>query len=206
VTEARSDTPIARRTQAERKQSTLRKLFDATTDSLVEQGYAGATVQAICTRAGVSQGALFRHFPTREALLVAVAEDVAGRALASFRESIAHEAGDDPVLLAMKLVRRQCRSRQNQAFYELVLASRTNPDLSTALRPLAKRYYDDIERLARDTLPNLAAQLGPRFRVLVDTVVCVFDGETLHRMVLVDDELDDARLLALRAALEPLLR
>jgi AcrR family transcriptional regulator len=194
-----------RRTQTERREGTIRKLLDAATSALIDLGYAGASVQAICTRAGVSQGALFRHFPTREALLVAVCQDLGGRVLASYQERFRARKGSDPLVDAMHLLRQQCRSRENQAFYELALAARTNPELARALAPVSRQYYDDIERLARELLPDLAETLGPRFRVLVDTIVCAFDGEALRRVMLDDEEMDAERIETLRAALGALL-
>ncbi|HEX8953487.1 MAG TPA: helix-turn-helix domain-containing protein, partial [Polyangia bacterium] len=67
--------PAPRRTQGERKESTMRKLVDAATEAIIDVGYAEASVQEVCTRAGVSTGGLFRHFASREALMVAVGED-----------------------------------------------------------------------------------------------------------------------------------
>lgn len=197
--------PPARRTQVERREGTIRKLLDAATTALIEVGYAGTTVQAVCTRAGVSQGALFRHFPTREALLVAVCRDLGGRVLESYRRRFRAVDGGDPIVLAMQLLRQQCRSRENQAFYELALAARTNPELERALRPVAQQYYDDIERLARELLPDLASALGPMFRVVVDTIVCVFDGEAMRRILFEDEQGDAARIEALRGALGALV-
>ena len=62
---------------------------------------------------------------------------------------------------------------------------------------MAARYFDDIRALARELLPELAAALGPRFDVLVDTIIAVFDGEVVHRFVLTKPE---ARGGAARAA------
>jgi AcrR family transcriptional regulator len=107
-----------RRTQLERREGTIRKLLDATTRTLIERGYSGASVQAICERAEVSQGGLFRHFPTREALMVAVGEDVGHRLLDRYRREFeALRATEDPLELAVRLVRDACRSRLNQAWY-----------------------------------------------------------------------------------------
>ena len=96
-----------RRTQEERREGTIRKLLDAATEALIEVGYAGASVQEICERAGVSQGGLFRHFATREALMVAVGEDVGQQTLrpVSARASRRCATGEDPLVLAMRLVR-----------------------------------------------------------------------------------------------------
>jgi AcrR family transcriptional regulator len=190
----------ARRTQEERREGTIRKLLDAATETLIDDGYASASVQIICERAGVSQGALFRHFATREALMVAVGEDVGKKTLVHYRREFeALKDREEPLLLAMRLVRSHCRSRLNQAWYELVTAARTSPTLRKALRPAFKRYDVDIHRLARQLLPTLAARLGDAFGVLVDTMLAVFDGETMHRVLAKKPAVEDARLALLAA-------
>jgi AcrR family transcriptional regulator len=192
--------PKRRRTQEERRESTIRKLLDAAADSLIEDGYARASVQAICARAGVSQGGLFRHFASRDALMVAVAADIAARTLDQYRREFeALRDREDPLVLAMRLVRAHCRSRLNQAWYELAMAARTHRGLRKALAPMSERYYADIEGLARQLLPNLASTLGDRFGVLVDTIVAVFDGEVVHRLLVEKPDVEDARIDLLAA-------
>ena len=196
-----------RRTQQERREGTIRKLLDAATDTLIELGYAEASVQRICTRAELSQGALFRHFATREALMVAVGEDVGARLLDRYKKKfMALPKGANDVPAAMRLVRDACRSRLNQALYELMLAARTNESLRKALEPMARRYYADITEAARELLPDLATKLGPSFDVLVGTVLAVFDGETMHRFVVKEPALEDARFELLGGALYQLTR
>ncbi|MGB6181142.1 MAG: helix-turn-helix domain-containing protein, partial [Rhodococcus sp. (in: high G+C Gram-positive bacteria)] len=60
-----------RRTQEQRRTDTIARLLDAAITSLAEKGYAATTVNEVVTRAGVSSGALFRHFPTRLDVMVA---------------------------------------------------------------------------------------------------------------------------------------
>ena len=172
---------MARRTQAERRDATVRKLLDATTGALASVGWAGASVQEICARAGVSHGGLFRHFPSREALMVAAADDLGRKILGDYRRRFAKLAGaGDPLRVALELLRATCRSRPNQAWYELAIAARTNPRLRRAIAKTTRAYYADIARVARELLPDLVAKLGANFDVLVDTVVATFDGEQLQ--------------------------
>lgn len=190
-----------RRTQRERRETTIRKLLDAATETLIEVGYAEASVQRIASRAGLSQGAIFRHFATREALMVAVGEDVGARLLDAYRRKFrARQPGGDDLAVALRLVRDACRSRLNAAWYELAMAARTSPALRKALEPAARRYFDAIARLARETLPDLAARLGPSFDVVVATMVAVFDGEVLHRFLAKEPRLEEARFAMLVAA------
>ena len=72
-------------------------LIEATLRLIEEIGPERVTVRAAATRAGVSSGAPFRHFPTRTALLTAVAE----QAMARFRREIVtalDQAADDEPL------------------------------------------------------------------------------------------------------------
>jgi AcrR family transcriptional regulator len=186
-----------RRTQEERRTASVRKLLDAATDALIELGYAGATVQEICARAELSSGGLFRHFPTREALMVAVGEDIGQRLLASYRSKFEAIRGGD-LADALALLREHCRSRLNQALYELAIASRSNSALKKALAPARVRYLDAIAALAAELVPDLADALGDRFPLLLDTILAVFDGEVVHNFIH-KSPYDDERLTLLVA-------
>jgi AcrR family transcriptional regulator len=188
---------MARRTQAERKAATVAKLIDAAASALVEVGWAGASVQVICARAGVSQGALFRHFPTREALMVATAAHLGTQILQRYRRRFGALAADrtsDPLRVALGLLRETCRSRPNQAFYELAIAARTNPRLRKAIAKTSAAYYAEITDAARQLMPDLAASLGPNFEVLVDTVVAIFDGEQIQRFLTPKPAIEASRI------------
>lgn len=207
------------RTQEARRTGTIRKLLDAACEELVVSGYAGATTAKICERAGTSQGGLFRHFPTREALMVAVGIDVGEAMLGSYEATFRaatssmstlptsppNDQDVAPLVGALALVRGHCRSRKNQAFYELVMAARTDDRLRAALGPATAAYYASIEALARSLLPDLARSLGPRFPLLVDTLLAVFDGEALHGFVLPDAALRDGPRVEFLATIVRLL-
>lgn len=50
------------------------RLLDAAVKLVREQGFAATSVEQLCNHAGVTKGAFFHHFPSKEALGVAVAE------------------------------------------------------------------------------------------------------------------------------------
>ncbi len=192
----------ARRTQKERREGTIRKILDAATETLIDSGYAEASVQRICDRAGVSQGALFRHFPSREALMVAVGEDVGARILEAYRKKVTKSTS---IVDAVELIRHACRSRINAAWYELQLAARTNEHLREALEPVSRRYYEHIIEAARELKPEAALKLGPMFDLVVTSIISLFDGETTHRFLVKDTALEDARLGLIVRAVQAVL-
>ncbi len=65
---------------------------------LVEEGGADAlSVREVARRAGVSSGAPFRHFPSRIALMIAIAEEAMRRFHAEFRRVLETAPTDDPI-------------------------------------------------------------------------------------------------------------
>jgi AcrR family transcriptional regulator len=65
-----------RRTQAERRASTRAALLAAARDLFAEKGFAGAGREEIVERAGVTRGAMYHHFESKEALFQAVYEEI----------------------------------------------------------------------------------------------------------------------------------
>lgn len=65
-----------RRTQAERSSTTRRALLDAARDLFTEHGFIGTGREQIAARAGVTRGALYHHFASKEALFRAVVEEI----------------------------------------------------------------------------------------------------------------------------------
>lgn len=61
-------------TQAECRSVTRERLLEGAVEVLVSSGAAGFTTTEVATRSGLSQGAIFKHFPTKAALLSATAE------------------------------------------------------------------------------------------------------------------------------------
>lgn len=54
--------------------SSRKRLLDAALNEFRTRGYAATTVDDLCRAAGVSKGAFFHHFPSKEALTLAAVE------------------------------------------------------------------------------------------------------------------------------------
>ncbi len=203
---AEASAPPARRTQAERRASTVRRLLDATTEALIEIGYYGTTVAEVCSRAGLSQGALFRHFDTRIALLIAVADDIDQGLRALYRRDFEklRPTHADELVLALSVLRANVASPLHQAWFELLMAARTDSALHAALLPIWQRRAADDQALAALLLPAPAREL-PDFDVIVDTMVTLFHGEGVDRFLRHDPAAETRRMNWLIERLRPLL-
>lgn len=181
-----------RRTQRERKQATVARLIDATIGSIAEVGYARTSVGEICRRSGVSRGGLFRHFDSRLSLVVAAAEEVAGRHLTVVRRRLAREPGGD-VRATLLLMRERHRDEVNVVWFELLVAARTDRDLRERLAPVAGRFFAAITQVAGE-VPALRGLPEEDRHLLVSSVRNLFDGETISRSVVPEPLVEAARL------------
>ncbi|MFV0317826.1 MAG: TetR/AcrR family transcriptional regulator [Microthrixaceae bacterium] len=67
-----SDSNETQVTQDPRVARSVARLLDAATELLIEGGARAVTVDAIAERSGVAKSTMYRHFPSRTALIVAV--------------------------------------------------------------------------------------------------------------------------------------
>src|SRR6476646_7997324 len=61
-------------TRAERRDHQTQRIMDAAKICFVRSGFQGASMQQICAEAGMSPGALYRYFPSKEAIIEAICE------------------------------------------------------------------------------------------------------------------------------------
>lgn len=72
-------------------------LIAATIAIIEEEGLERVSVREAAKRAGVSPGAPFRHFPSKTALMTAVAEQAMHRLTQAVKEALAQAPADDPM-------------------------------------------------------------------------------------------------------------
>ncbi|MGF6824040.1 AcrR family transcriptional regulator [Microbacterium sp. ZKA21] len=94
-----------------RRENTRARLLDAAAQVFAEIGLEGASVEAICERAGFTRGAFYSNFESKDQLFLALASSVAEQRLSSVRgridEFVASGvlAGDaDPTALVQRIM------------------------------------------------------------------------------------------------------
>jgi AcrR family transcriptional regulator len=151
---------LANRTLAERREtyaSEVRRLIDAAFSVMRDTGDIDPPVRDIVRAAGLSNQAFYRHFPSKDALLLAVLSDGQHQLLDYLGRRVA--AAHDP-------------EAQVRAWIEGVMAQARSPRAADATRPfavngarLADRFPDDLDTARAE----LVDTLSPAVRALGGT-------------------------------------
>jgi AcrR family transcriptional regulator len=111
-----------RRTHAERTAETRAKVIAAVVDTIAENGFQGATAQAITRKAGVTWGAVQHHFGGKDALLLAVLEDSFRRFAERLDDVVVESTSvDERVSLFVDRAWEHFSSRHFRSTFEILL-------------------------------------------------------------------------------------
>src|ERR1700722_15566924 len=193
--------PQMARTQQQRREETVARLLEASIATIIEVGYARASAAVITKRAGVSVGALFRHFDTMGDFMAATAYEVLRRQLDSFTKQIAAIPADRPAMEAgLTILRDITSSSTNAVLYELMIAARTDEKLNATLQNVLEQYTSKICDAAR-ALPGADSLSQETFPVLVALLTNTFDGAAMLRAVLPQPDIEERRIALLSSLL-----
>jgi AcrR family transcriptional regulator len=137
-----------------------RVLVDAAFELVGEGGAEAVSVREAARRAGVSPGAPFRHFASRDALLAAVAEEAQRRFRAEIDRALAKAPADDPLqrfrCLGLAYLHWAIR---NPTHFEVISSRRFfDHDKSAAVSADNAEVIGLTERILRDA--HARGQLG----------------------------------------------
>jgi len=94
----------------QRGQATRAHLIEVATGLFAQRGYDGTSIEAVLAESGASRGSLYHHFPGKEALFVAVLENV-GAQIAAQVTGAMRDTGDPVAELragALAWIRMAC--------------------------------------------------------------------------------------------------
>jgi len=166
----------ARRSQQERRDGTQRELIEATLTCLTELGHARTTTSEIVRVAGVSQGALFKHFASKAELLSAAVEQLFEELVSGYQQHLrALPSGAATPAAAFELLWSIFTGPRLAIAFELYVVARTDPSLQKALLPVVGHHRAMLAQHARTLFPA-AAEATPDFDAWDDLMMCSMEG------------------------------
>jgi len=133
--------------QAERRQSTRRRILEAAVQVFAERGYHDAAVDDIVRASGTSKGAVYFHFPNKQGIFLALVEFLANQLIERMDSAIASEKGGiAKVEAALRTVLEAFASHRSLARILLIEVVGLGRGLDPKLFALRARLTDAIRR------------------------------------------------------------
>jgi len=174
-----------RRTQAERRATTRRRILEAVVASIAEVGFRRTTATRIAARAGVTWGAVQHHYGGKEGILAAVLDDTFER-FASHFDDMPDAATTPLATRAHEFVERAWRhfgSAHFRSMFEILLQAFGGSGPRRATPGVQQlRMLDGVDRLWRRAFPD--APLPRARRVELESfTLAVLMGLALQRAI-----------------------
>ncbi len=181
--------------QETRSLHTRGALCEATVACLVEYGYGETTLARVVDKAGLSNGALLHHFPSKEHLMTAAAQYLFAQTLKQRKRRLPKNPSDRDVIAADLKASwaYYVNTPQYRALLEILIASRTDKRLRKQIAPTLYEYHEQLVRRMTAAYRSAAgrpddAELLPLmsnifFRGLLVQDQYSADSRTMQRMV-----------------------
>lgn len=176
-----------RRTQAQRRADTRSALLEAAARVFAERGFHASSVDEVARRAGVTTGALYGHFASKEDLFLAVFEETVAPELAAYRTTFSRGKDLDEQARggAQRFIERL---REDPAYFPLFIEFWSygvrNPDLrerfAARFGAFREGFADLVQAGARDLGLALDRQAAERLGTIVNALG---NGIALERTV-----------------------
>jgi TetR/AcrR family transcriptional repressor of uid operon len=194
------------RSRAERRDQQTQRILDAATICFVRSGFQGASMQQICAEAGMSPGALYRYFASKEAIIEAISEADRRQDAELFNVILSNpDVVDGVVTGAMAHIRHVHESHTAPLFAEICAESMRNPSVESFCR----KNMEQVMNMFATYLGGAKArgEIDPpvELDVLLPTLMAIAHGMALNDLPSQGVPLEKLEILV-RASVEGMLR
>lgn len=139
------------------KKEQKRELILNTVSKLIrEEGMEKLTLEAVATKAGISKGGLLYHFPSKDALILGMIEQLSDRFITDFR-SRAEADTESKGKWTRSYVDTSVQEELCDLYVGISAAHFTNPDM---LRQLQETYVEIQEKMEHDEVDPVRSTIA----------------------------------------------
>jgi AcrR family transcriptional regulator len=133
----------------EYKEEAKKRIIAASVEVMVEKGYSQTTMDDIAAHLGVSKGALYLYFKSKEDLIVESAENMQSQLSQLRRMQMAASPTKNPLDVWIEIFDNfvPFDPKINMLYFELVAITERNPDIN---KISAKNLEEEIEMIERE--------------------------------------------------------
>lgn len=192
--------------RSERRDQQVQRVLEAAKSCFMRSGFNGASMQEICAEAEMSPGALYRYFPSKEAIVEAICEADRREDASCFDGMFNNPSVVDGVVeAAMHHIRHVHDTNKAPLFAEIRAESMRNPAIdltcSRNMGEIGERFHKYLS--AGVERGEIDPPVG--FETLLPTIMAIGEGMALNDLPGRGVRMDELEIL-LRAMLEGMLR
>jgi AcrR family transcriptional regulator len=137
--------------RTERKEQTRARLLQAAAKVFAAKGYFGSAVDDVAEAAGLTKGAVYAHFRTKEALYLALTIERGRRQLAEWESQAAHGGPHEQLAwLAQRLIEVALNRNQIAIDLEFLTYAARDPRLRRMVREMEEQAAESHGRLLEE--------------------------------------------------------
>ncbi|MET0898703.1 MAG: TetR/AcrR family transcriptional regulator [Mycobacterium sp.] len=168
-----------------RRPVTVAAVLDAGLHTFLERGFHQASIHDITAAAGLTRGAFYSNFPTKEALFLAVYDRKTDEMLAEFHQILRNTPSDgDPVPVLLAYAAKGGAGGDNWflALAEFTVHAARNAEVRTQFTEHRDRFTAKLS----DLITNVAAATNRRLDTdvddLADVILALHEGTAMLRV------------------------
>ena len=194
------------RTRAGRRDQQVQRILDAAKVCFVRSGFQGASMQQICAEAGMSPGALYRYFSSKEAIIEAICEADRANDAELFASILSNpNVIDGAVEGAMAHIRHVHETHAAPLFAEICAESMRNEAVGRSCLKNMERAMDVARGYLAGAIERGEIDPPVDLETLLHTIMAMVHGMALNDLPSQGVSFDELEILA-RASLEGMLR
>jgi len=194
--------------RAERRDQATKRILDAARKCFVASGFQGASMHQICAAAQMSPGALYRYFPSKEAIIKAIAETDRREDMQTFEAMFDNPSVVDGVADATMAYIRHIHARDMAPLFAEVRAESMRNEM---IRATCLEHRDGVVGRFETYLASAVAdgQIAPdvEMATLLAMFLAIGEGFALNNLLALgipEDEVETLVRAMVAAMLKPL--
>jgi AcrR family transcriptional regulator len=154
------------------KEEAKKKVLEAALQVFKEKGYFKSTMEDIASKLGISKGAIYQYFDSKEQLLATLYMSGPENLQSQFAAS----GGKSPVVVAKEVFGKMGTKTNANLFADFLAEASRNEDLQKALRENIERFNAVVQALIKDRNPKMSAEEREAAHQVASMLGLIFNG------------------------------
>jgi AcrR family transcriptional regulator len=194
------------RTRAERRDLQVQRILEAAKTCFVRSGFQGASMQQICAEAGMSPGALYRYFSSKESIIEAICEADRADDAKLFASILSNpNVVDGMVQGAMAHIRHIHENNASALFAEICAEAMRNEAVERTCMKNMEQVFEVFRGYIGGGIERGEIDPPVDIETLLHTMMAIVHGMALNDLPRLGVSLDKLEILC-RASIEGMLR